>query len=91
MTPMNKQEFLDHAGLEVVTLDVWLEREWIRPDRSATDLAFTAMDAARARLIQALIRDFGVNDEGVTLILHLTDQLYSVRRVLAQVRAAQDT
>jgi chaperone modulatory protein CbpM len=43
------------------------------------------MDVARAHFIRDLKADFGVNDEGVDVILHLVDQLYGLRRVLEQL------
>ncbi len=56
---------------------------WVRP--AAPELAeLDAQDLARLRLIRELQEDFGVNDEGVPIILHLLDQLYSLRR---EVRA----
>lgn len=90
MATMTKQQFLVESGIEVVTLDVWLDREWLLPDRSAPEPAFTALDLARARLIADLIRVFGVNDEGVSVILHLTDQLYGLRQMMLQLRDARE-
>jgi chaperone modulatory protein CbpM len=46
---------------------------------------FSDIDVARARLIQDLKSDFGVNDEGVDVVLHLMDQLHGLRRALAQL------
>jgi chaperone modulatory protein CbpM len=40
---------------------------------------------ARARLIQDLTREFGVNNEGIDVILHLVDQLHGMRRAFAQL------
>jgi len=37
-------------------------------------------------LIRDLKADFGVNDEGVDVILHLVDQLHGLRRALEQLR-----
>ena len=82
---MNKQEFLTCCGLEVRTLEVWLEQRWLMPDTSSPETDFSEIDVARVRLIRDLKRDFGVNDEGVDLILHLVDQLHGLRRALAQV------
>jgi chaperone modulatory protein CbpM len=31
---MNKQEFLICTGLEMQTLDVWLEQRWLIPDQT---------------------------------------------------------
>jgi chaperone modulatory protein CbpM len=82
---MNKQQFLNSAGLEVRTLDVWLEQRWLIPQETAAGENFSDMDVARAHLIRDLKADFGVNDEGVDVILHLVDQLHGLRRVLEQL------
>ncbi|MCS3928869.1 hypothetical protein M2175_003900 [Bradyrhizobium elkanii] len=44
-------------------------------------------DLARARLIQDLKAYFGVNDEGITIILHLLDQLYGPRCLVRDIHA----
>jgi chaperone modulatory protein CbpM len=83
---MSKQEFLTRGGLKVQTLDFWLEQRWLIPDQTSTETDFSDMDVARARLIQDLKADFGVNDEGVDVILHLLDQLHGLRRALDQLK-----
>lgn len=82
MIIMNKQDFLIVSGLEIQALEFWIEQEWIIPQNSSSGPAFFEKDVARAHLIQDLQRDFGVNDEGVDLVLHLMDQLHGMRRVL---------
>jgi chaperone modulatory protein CbpM len=82
---MNKQEFLTCSGLQVQTLDFWLEQRWLIPEETSAGMNFSDMEVARARLIQDLRTDFGVNDEGVDVILHLIDQLHGLRRALAQL------
>ena len=82
---MNKQEFLAHAGVQVQTLDLWLEQRWLIPDQSSGAMTFSDMDVGRARLIRGLKTDFGVNDEGIDVILHLLDQLHGLRRALDQL------
>ena len=83
---MNKEEFRVRCGLEVRTLEVWLEQRWLVPDPSASEIGFSEIDVARASLIRDLTSDMGVNDEGVDVILHLVDQIHGLRRALAQVR-----
>jgi chaperone modulatory protein CbpM len=83
---MNKKEFLSSAGLQMQTLDVWLEQRWLIPAQTSAGANFSDMDVARARFIRDLKADFGVNDEGVDVILHLVDQLHGMRRVLEQLR-----
>jgi chaperone modulatory protein CbpM len=64
---MNKQEFLTCSGLQVQTLDFWLGQRWLIPEQTSAGMNFSDMDVARARLIQDLKTDFGVND-GVDVI-----------------------
>jgi chaperone modulatory protein CbpM len=80
-----KQEFLARSGLDQQTLEVWIEEEWLAPSRAANDLAFSELDLARAKLIRELIGDLGVNSEGVGIVLHLLDQVHSLRRAMAEV------
>jgi chaperone modulatory protein CbpM len=82
---MTKQEFLTHAGVQVQTLDLWLEQRWLIPDQASGGVSFSDTDVGRARLIQDLKTDLGVNDEGVDVILHLLDQLHGLRRALDQL------
>jgi chaperone modulatory protein CbpM len=82
---MNKLEFLTRAGLEAQTLDIWLEQRWVIPNRTSAGMGFSETDLARAHLIHDLKGDFGVNDEGVDIILHLLDQLHGLRQVLEQL------
>ncbi|MCB1411958.1 MAG: MerR family transcriptional regulator [Xanthobacteraceae bacterium] len=84
---LSKQEFLTSAGLQVQTLEFWLEQQWLVPEETAAGAQFSERDVARARLILDLKGDFGVNDEGVDVILHLVDQLHGLRRVLARLHA----
>ena len=82
---LTKQQFLTSAGLEVQTLEVWIEQQWLIPDQTAADMSFSDTDVARAHLIRDLKSDFGVNDEGVDVILHLVDQLHGLRRAFEQL------
>jgi chaperone modulatory protein CbpM len=49
---------------------------------------FTEADVARAELIHDLKRDLGVNDEGISVILDLIDQLHGMRRTLGGLLSA---
>jgi chaperone modulatory protein CbpM len=82
---MNKQEILACVGLQTQTLDFWLEQRWLIPEDNPSGETFSDVDVARAHLIQDLKTDFGVNDEGVDVILHLLDQLHGLRRAMQQL------
>ena len=80
---ITEREFLERARLDSRTLSVWIEEEWLIPARTADELAFTDMDLARANLIRDLRDNMGVNHEGLGVVLHLLDQMHSLRRALA--------
>jgi chaperone modulatory protein CbpM len=82
---MNKQEFLTSSGIQAQTLEFWIEQQWLIPAQTDAETSFSDTDVARARLIRDLKGDFGVNDEGVDVILHLVDQLHGLRRALEQL------
>jgi chaperone modulatory protein CbpM len=77
---MNRQDFMACLDVQVQTLDFWVEQEWLIPGRIAAEMTFSDIDVARGRLIQDLKTGFGINDEGVDVILHLLDQLHGFRR-----------
>ena len=72
---MSKYAFLITLGVEAQVLEFWIEQQWLIPAQTDAELSFSDADVARAHLIQDLKSDFGVNDEGVGVILHLVDQL----------------
>lgn len=84
---MTKQEFLRSSGLQVQTLELWIEQEWLVPEETPAGARFDDIDIARARFIRDLKDDIGANDEGIGVILHLVDQLHGMRRALAVLHA----
>ena len=80
MKTIELQAFLAESTIELHVLEQWIERRWIVPPPGATLRAgLSDIDAARALFIRDLRGDFGVNDEGVDLVLHLVDQLHGLR------------
>jgi len=84
---MSREQFLATSGARVHKLEFWLEQKWLIPEATDTGEGFTDREVARARLIQDLETDFGVNSEGIDIILHLIDQLHGMRRALTHLRA----
>ena len=72
-------EFLVRVRIDRHLLESWIAAGWLIPQRDP-ELIFSDIDLARAQLIRELKEDFGVNDEGISLILHLLDQLHGLRR-----------
>ncbi len=83
---MTKHEFLISSGMEITTLDLWISQEWLIPETSEAGMLFGDIDVARARFINELKDDFGANDAGIDVILHLVDQLHEMRRALGGLR-----
>jgi len=77
-------EFVVKIHIERRIVDSWIAAGWLMPQRDP-ELAFSEIDLARAQLIRDLIEDFGVNDEGVSLILHLLDQVHGLRRSMREL------
>ncbi len=83
---MNQREFLTHLDVRVQTLEFWLGQKWLVPAQIAAEMTFSDIDLARGRLIRDLKTGFGVNDEGVDVILHLLDQLHGFRRAFEDLQ-----
>lgn len=64
----------------------FIEEEWVVP--SEEDY-LDEEDIARIRLIHELKEEFGVNDEGIPIILHLIDQLNRMRLELKHLRETE--
>jgi chaperone modulatory protein CbpM len=79
------QEFLLRCRVERQSLDAWITAGWLVPPQTEPELAFSDVDLARAQLIRDLREDFGVNDEGVAVILHLLDQMHGMRRGMREL------
>jgi chaperone modulatory protein CbpM len=81
---MNSREFCRRAYLDEATLATWIDAGWLLPGRTDADPGFSDIDLARAQLIRDLKDDLGVNDEGVSVILDLLDQIHGVRRTFRE-------
>ena len=86
---METQEFIGRSHLDTRTLSAWVEAEWLVPATSKATFQFSDVDLARAQLIRDLKVDFGVNDEGIAIILHLLDQLYGLRCLVRDIQAVE--
>jgi chaperone modulatory protein CbpM len=86
---METREFVARSHLNTSTLNAWIEAEWLAPVTAHKTLLFSEVDLARARLIQDLKVDFGVNDEGIAIVLHLLDQLHGLRCLVRDIHAME--
>jgi chaperone modulatory protein CbpM len=79
---ISAQEFLIRIRVEHHVLEAWIEAGWLVPPQTEPELMLSDVDLARAQLIRDLREDFGVNDEGISVVLHLIDQMHGLRRSL---------
>jgi len=79
------QEFLLRARVEHRSLEAWIAAGWLVPPQTEPELMFSDVDLARAQLIRDLHEDLGVNDEGISVVLHLIDQMHGLRRSMQDV------
>lgn len=87
---MNKRysvsEVCEITGAEKTFVVHCLRSHWVspaHPEESELD----EEDLARLRLILCLQEDLGVNEEAVPVILHLLDQIYTLRDEVMNRRA----
>src|SRR4051794_13204938 len=84
------------AELDRAELARWIERRWIVPEaRPVEDRAnggeiwlFHEVDIARVELILDIRREFTVDEETLSLVLGLLDQVYSLRRQMRRLCGA---
>ena len=85
---METRQLIERSHLDPRTVNAWIEAEWLLPASTRSGFDFSEADLARAFLIQDLKVDFGVNDEGIAIVLHLLDQLHGLRSLLKDIRSA---
>jgi chaperone modulatory protein CbpM len=73
------------AGLDRGELVRWVENRWILPERDGEMWLFREVDVARIELILDIRREFTVEDDAVSLVLGLLDQVYSLRRQMRRL------
>jgi chaperone modulatory protein CbpM len=78
------------AGLDRAEVVRWVENRWVLPEHRHQTWLFREVDIARVELIHEIRRDFGIEDEAMSLVLGVLDQLYSLRRQMARLCAAVD-
>jgi len=80
------EELLDRfAGLDRRELTRWVENRWVLPERCNKTWIFHEIDVARVELILEVRREFAIDDEALSLILGLLDQVYGLRRQLGRL------
>jgi chaperone modulatory protein CbpM len=73
------------GDLDTVELTAWVERGWVQPDEANEMWEFREIDIARIRLIRDLRRSMDVNEDAISLVLSLLDQVYELRGQLRRM------
>ena len=77
------------AGLEAGELSRWVENRWIVPEADGGQekerWVFHEVDIARVELILDIRREFALDEETMSLVLGLLDQIYSLRRQMRRL------
>ena len=74
-----------HAGLDRRELVTWVENRWVLPERRDKTWIFHDVDVARVELILEIRQEFAVEDDALSLVLGLLDQVYDLRRQLGRL------
>jgi chaperone modulatory protein CbpM len=78
MKTIRLEEACDLCGINKEVIIHFVEEEWLRP-LNMEALELDDEDIARIRLIRELTEEFGVNEEGLSIILQLLDQLNRIQ------------
>ena len=86
--PVRFDEVLVAVDVGASELAAWIEQHWVLPVEADGDFFFDETDVARVKLIAELRNDLGVNEDAIPVVLRLLDQVYSLRRALADLNEA---
>ena len=74
-----------HTTLDRRELVAWVENRWVLPERRDKTWIFHDVDVARVELILEIRREFAIEDDALSLVLGLLDQVYDLRRQLGRL------
>lgn len=90
LTQKKIEEICEESELSSDTIEFFISEEWIIPADRDSGL-FDEEDLARIRFIRELREDLGVNDDSISIILNLVDQLYYVRSQIEKINRSQNS
>ena len=76
------------ARLETDALQRWIEAGWVLPVGDDHDRRFDTADVARVQLICELHYELQIEEDSLSVVLSLLDQLHATRRSLQTLMAA---
>ena len=86
---MSERELIESIErLESEALQRWIDLGWILPQNDSDSFRFDDADVARVRLICELHYELWIDEDSMSVVLSLMDQLYAVRRSLRTLSIA---
>jgi chaperone modulatory protein CbpM len=86
---IGENELVEMIGrLEADALQRWIGLGWVLPQRDGDSLRFDESDVARVRLIYELHYELRIEEDSMSVVLSLMDQLYGLRRSLRTLLSA---
>ena len=86
---MSVSELVDAiVPLNAEALQRWIDHGWVLPHQDSQPIRFDPSDVARVRLICELHYELRIEEDSMSVVLSLMDQLYSARRALGAVASA---
>lgn len=86
---IGERELIEAVGsVEADALRRWVDLGWILPQHDGDDLRFDDSDVARVRLICELHYELRIEEDSMSVVLSLMDQLYQARRSLRALLSA---
>ena len=74
--------------LDAEALQRWVEWGWVLPRRGSGTFHFDPSDVARVHLICELHYELRIEEDSMSVVLSLMDQLYATRRALGALSSA---
>lgn len=82
-------ELVEAIGpLDADALQHWIGLGWVLPHQANDNLHFDPSDVARVRLICELHYELKIEEDSMSVVLSLMDQLYATRRSLGALVSA---
>ena len=86
---IGEQELVEMIDrLEADALQRWIDHGWVLPQRDDDSVRFDELDVARVRLICELHYELRIEEDSMSVVLSLMDQLYQARRSLRTLLSA---
>jgi chaperone modulatory protein CbpM len=86
---ISQSELVDAIELlDAQALQRWVDIGWVLPLQDTGSLRFDPSDVARVRLICELHYELHIEEDSMSIVLSLMDQLYATRRALGALSSA---